>query len=511
MPQHVFFQPPRAWVGDVIPFVAEDEFRLFYLHEVRSEPKPGTPWHLATTRNLVDFEDRGLAFDHGTSSEADFNVYTGSIVVDEAGVHHLFYTGQNPRILGEDGLPLQLVMHATSSDAMTTWHKHPDHTFGSTAGYETADWRDPFVFRDEQAGLWRMLIAARHCDGPDRRRGTIAQCVSTDLVHWEPVQPFWDPRRYVAHECPDVFRWGDWWYLVYSEFSENFTTRYRMARDLAGPWLVPEEDSIDGRAFYAAKSAERGGRRFFFGWIASRDGDRDDGAWQWAGTMSVLEATQNSDGTLAFGFAPELLSSFTESVPVVLGDSERDGREALPLTLDTPDGYQVVLSQAEAPRSFLASITFDITPGTTECGVLLRASADGDSGYILRLEPKRGRLVFDRWPRRRTGDGQWEASGDVPFVIELERSCDIAPGEHTLAVLVDGDLCVANLDGRTTLSTRLYDRPAGRLGVFAGEGSVIVRELRLSVNRGSSPEERETTSSASGEPETQPDRQYAHN
>ena len=62
----------------------------------------------------------------------------------------------------------------------------------------------------------------------------------------------------------------------------------------------------------------------------------------------------------------------------------------------------------------------------------------------------------------------------MPFVIELERPCDLPPGEHTLEVIVDGDLCVANLDGRTSLSTRIYDRPSGRLGVFVGEGAVVV-------------------------------------
>lgn len=496
MPQHVFFQPPHAWVGDIIPFVVNGEFQLFYLYEDRSTPKPGTPWHLVTTANLVDFDDQGLAFEHGSTTAADFNVYTGSIVDDGAGTHHLFYTGQNPAILGTDGLPLQLVMHATSTDGLASWQRFPEHTFGASAGYETGDWRDPFVFRDDEAGLWRMLIAARHTDGPQRRRGTIAQCVSTDLVHWEPAEPFWDPRRYVAHECPDVFRWGDWWYLVYSEFSENFTTRYRMARSLAGPWLVPEHDSIDGRAFYAAKTAELHGRRFFFGWIASREGNRDDGAWEWAGTMSVVEATQNDDGTLAFGFAPELLASFTEDVPLDFTNALAVGL----LHLDAPDGYSVRLSGTDSPRSFRLSVTLDIIADTTECGVLLRASDDGDAAYILRLEPKRGRMVFDRWPRRQTGDGQWEISGDEPYVIELERPCDLSPGEHILEVIVDGDLCVANLDGRTTLSTRIYDRSVGRAGVFVGEGSVIVRHLRMA-----------TAGTALKGAENLTDRQYAYN
>jgi len=472
MTNMAFFQPQDAWVGDVIPFQKDGEFWLFYLHEIRATPKPGTSWNLVTTKDLVRFEDHGTSLYHGGPEDADFNAYTGSVVADPSGTLHLFYTGQNPKHLGADGLPLQLVMHATSADGMKSWVKHPELTFGAPEGYESADWRDPFVFFDEERAQWRMLLAARHSEGPERRRGLIAQCVSSDLMSWEYAEPFWDPRRYVTHECPDVFAWGDWWYLVYSEFSESFTTRYRMAKSPDGPWTVPPQDSVDGRAFYASKSAERDGRRFFFGWIASKEGDRDDGAWQWAGTMSVLEARQNPDGTLAFGFADELVESYWDDVPLSFD-------QPFPQALKVPDGYAALVSEEDMPRSFYAKAVLQIDAGTTECGLLLRSSADGDQAYILRLEPKRNRLVFDRWPRQATGGMQWQVSGDVPFEIELERPCELPPGEHIIEVVVSEDLCVAVVDGQVALSTRLYDRPAGRIGVFAGEGSVTVTDLQV--------------------------------
>lgn len=472
MTHSVFFQPTNGWVGDLIPFQKDGEFWLFYLHEVRNEPKPGTSWNLVTTKDLTQFEDHGVSLHQGGEGDADFNAYTGSVVCDESGIHHLFYTGQNPRHLGPDGTPLQLVMHATSTDGMLTWVKHPELTFGAPAGYESGDWRDPFVFKDEVGGLWRMLLAARHTEGPERRRGVIAQCVSPNLMDWEHTEPFWDPRRYITHECPEVFGWGDWWYLVYSEFSESFTTRYRMAKGPDGPWIVPPRDSVDGRAFYASKTAERDGRRFFFGWIASKEDNRDDGAWQWAGTMSVLEARQNDDGTLAFSFADELVESFWDEIPATFGS-------ALPTVLHAPDGYAATVSDEVLPRQFYARAVLRIEPNTTECGLLLRSSADGDESYIIRLEPKRGRMVFDRWPREINGDAQWHVSGDVPFEIELERPCELVPGEHTLELVVDGDLCVAVVDGQVALSARVYDLPDGRIGVFAGEGSVTVKELEI--------------------------------
>jgi beta-fructofuranosidase len=188
--------------------------------------------------------------------------------------------------------------------------------------------------------------------------------------------------------------------------------------------------------------------------------------------MSVLEARQNEDGTLAFGFADELVESFWDDVPVSF-------ERPLPAGLHVPDGYAALVSHEDMPGQFYAKAAFRVDAGTSECGLLLRSSHDGDESYVVRLEPKRGRLVFDRWPRQSTGAGQWEISGDVPFEIELERPCQLPPGEHTLEVIVDADLCVAVVDRKVALSTRIYDRKEGRLGVFVGEGSAVVESLHV--------------------------------
>ncbi len=476
----VFFQPPAARVGDTIPWQENGEFHLFYRHDVRADPMPGTPWHLVTTADLVHFDDRGAALTEGGFDDADINAYTGSVVRDEDGVHHLFSASQDPRQSRADGLPRQQISHATSRDGMRSWQRHPEHTFGATDGYATANWRDPFVFRDDEAGIWRMLIAARHIDGHERRRGVIAQCISHDLSTWEPVEPFWDPRRYIAYECPEVFAWGDWWYLVYSELSESFATRYRMARSLQGPWLIPDRDTIDGRAYYSAKSAERDGRRLFFGWIASREYAHDDGAWQRSGTMSVLEARQDADGTLAFGLPDELVAGFEIEEPIALQDAVTGvsvPATAAGFALDAPDGYGALVTRDALPDQFYATVRLSLDVGTTECGLLLRTSADGDAGYIVRIEPRRNRMVFDRWTRPGADAAQWQMSGDVLFALELERPCDLRSGEHLLEVVVDGDLCVVTLDRSVSLSTRIYDHPTGRLGLFVGEGGVTFSEL----------------------------------
>lgn len=474
------YRPATGWVGDVIPFADGDDAVLFYLH-VHRTAGVGTPWDVIRTQDFVEFDDRGTAIASGGPRAVDFNAYTGSVVVHE-GRHHLFYTGHNPeRVDDATGEALQLVCHAVSDDGMATWTKLPNDTFGAPEGYERCDWRDPFVFRPESDGPWRMLLAARRDGGPTRRRGLIAQCVSDDLTTWRVVEPFWDPGLYVAHECPEVFQIGAWWYLVYSECSEQFATRYRMSRTPFGPWSVPELDSFDGRAFYAAKTLLVGGRRFAVGWIPTREGSTDDGPWQFAGDMAVHEVHQKSDGTLGFSLPTSIKDAFGRArgaqVRPVTGGWTDEGRL---LSANVPDGWAVAVGET-LPPTCVVSVDIDVTLGARAIGIVLRSSADGDEGYFVRLEPSRQRMTFDRWPRLRTGPTQWQISGDVPHLVELERFARIQPGRHHLDVLIDGSACVVYLDHDVAMSARIYDRPTGRLGLFVQEGAGAFDNLTISA------------------------------
>lgn len=465
-----FFTPAPDWVGDTIPFVHEDTLFVYYLHHRREAIGEGTSWHLLTTTDLVTWTDHGEVLPHGTAAEEDLNCYTGSIVTDEDGLHHLFSTAQNPAFTAPDGRALQRVAHATSTDLLH-WTKHPEDTFGAPEGLDPADFRDPFVHRPAPDGPWEMLLAARHAEGPERRRGTVGRLTSTDLRTWEPAAPLWDPRRFLTQECPEVFRIGDWWYLVYSEFTDAFVTRYRMSRSPEGPWHAPRHDSLDARSFYAAKSAPWQGRRIFAGWIATREGRRDDGAWQWAGTLSLLEAVQREDGTLDLRLPPEVLAQDTAPVDAGLA----------PTTIAACTHYEAAVGAHELPSRATIRARLRLDPNGRAGGLLLRTDAEGEHGYVLRLEPRAGRMVLDRWPRPLTGTEQWQISGDVPHLLELERPADLSAPEHRLDLVLEDDLLVAVLDEKVALSTRIYDHPAGRLGVFAEDASLTLTDLLVTT------------------------------
>ena len=64
-------------------------------------------------------------------------------------------------------------------------------------GYEPIAWRDAFVFRNEEAGEFWMLITARKASsGPVQKRGCVALAVSKDLKQWTLREPLWAPEQY---------------------------------------------------------------------------------------------------------------------------------------------------------------------------------------------------------------------------------------------------------------------------------------------------------------------------
>ncbi len=470
------YKPDDGWPGDFIPFYWEGEYHLFYLKDYRDPAShgEGMPWYHLATRDFVHFTDHGECLPRGTAEEQDLYVFTGSAFYGE-GRYHIFYTGHNPHFR-KAGRPEQAVMHAVSDDLLH-WEKLPDHTFCASPDlYEPHDWRDPFVFWNAEAGEYWMLLAARLKDGPPRRRGCTALCASKDLVHWEVREPFYAPGLYYTHECPDLFQMGGWWYLIFSEFTDANLTRYRMARSLAGPWLAPDADSFDGRAFYAAKTAGDGKQRYLFGWNPTRTGESDSGGWQWGGNLAVHEVWQRPEGTLAVRLPESVRAAFAAPQPLQVEQVyNAEAADPAEIELHAQQRFSCAMLGPLPQKAYLETTATFHDP-TRAFGLMLKTSPDLETGYYIRVEPQRARLVFDAWPR----------PGDQPHFAGLERPLHLQPGKAVrLQVYVDGSICEVYVDGQAALSARMYDHAEGAWGVFAAEGEARFAGTLL---RTSSPE-----------------------
>lgn len=443
----LFYQPETGVSADYIPFYENGIYYLFYLRDFR-DPEgcgEGTPWYLVTTEDFVHFTEHDEVLPRGTVEDQDLYVFTGSVTRMGDG-YHIYYTGHNPH-LRQHGKPEQAVMHAVSADLLH-WTKCPEDTFFAPAdGYEPHDWRDPFLWYDEQTRLWWMLLAARKQTGASRYRGLTALCSSPDGRTWQVEKPLWEPDSYFAHECPDLFKMGDWFYLIFSEFSQDKVTRYRMSRSPLGPWTAPPDDRFDTAAYYAAKSIGNGSERYLFGWLATREGDSDSGIWQWGGCLVTHQLLQCPDGTLRVKLPETVRQSLPAGTPLSF---RQDGATAL-------DCHELGLMQ----ESGAISCTFRTDSQTGRFSVALAADEYLAEGYFLRLELDRRRLVLDRWPR--TPEPGMEPGMERP--IRLARD-----GVYRLTILIDGTAGCAYLNDEVALCFRMYELSRPHWGTLAENG-----------------------------------------
>ena len=463
--------PEKAVCADVIPFYENGEFKLFYLRDYRdiSVHGEGCPWCLLTSSDLVHFHDHGPVLLRGGEEEQDLYVFTGCCI--RAGEEYMiFYTGHNPH-LREKGLPEQKILRATSRDLLH-WKKDRDFVFAAPDWLEMHDFRDPFVFYDEERKEYCMLIAGRLKNGdPSSARGVTLLACSPDLTHWEvEKEPFYAPHAYFTHECPDLFRIGDWWYLVFSEFTDRIVTTYRMSRSPFGPWVSPKINSFDGHAFYAAKSVSDGKRRILFGWNCIKQDERDDAPWQWGGTIIPHEIVQLPDGTLAVKCPQEIAAQYPDRLPVAAGRtmgsvSYQDGKYLL-----GGEGKSLCMLGA-MPENGKLELSFTASDDCGDFGILLRADAGVDAYYAVRFEPRFNRLAMDIQPR---------ADNTRHTQVEVERWCPVVPGEkNKLLILFEGSVLEVYVNDKVAMSARMFDRREGDFGIFTHNTSVCFEEIGL--------------------------------
>ena len=463
--------PEKAVCADVIPFYENGEFKLFYLRDYRdiSVHGEGCPWCLLTSSDLVHFHDQGPVLLRGGEEEQDLYVFTGCCI--RAGEEYMiFYTGHNPH-LREKGLPEQKILRATSRDLLH-WKKDRDFVFAAPDWLEMHDFRDPFVFYDEERKEYCMLIAGRLKNGdPSSARGVTLLACSPDLTHWEvEKEPFYAPHAYFTHECPDLFRIGDWWYLVFSEFTDRIVTTYRMSRSPFGPWVSPKINSFDGHAFYAAKSVSDGKRRILFGWNCIKQDERDDAPWQWGGTIIPHEIVQQPDGTLAVKCPQEVAAQYPDRLPVAAGRtmgsvSYQDGKYLL-----GGEGKSLCMLGA-MPENGKIELSFTASDDCGDFGLLLRADAGVDAYYAVRFEPRFNRLAMDIQPR---------ADNTRHTQVDVERWCPVVPGEkNKLLILFEGSVLEVYVNDKVAMSARMFDRREGDFGIFTHNTSVCFEEIGL--------------------------------
>jgi beta-fructofuranosidase len=456
----IFYKADDGYTADIIPYFDGEKFRLFYLKDYRNvqEQGEGVPWFLVSTTNFVDFEENGEVISRGSKDSQDVFIFTGSIIKKE-NFYHIFYTGHNPFFRAK-GKPEQAIMHAISTD-MLKWKKIEEDTFYAPKDkYEEHDWRDPFVYYDEEQKKYCMLLAARLNTGAEIRRGCTAICTSSDLKNWNVRdEDFWAPNSYFTHECPDLFKIGKWYYLIFSEFTDYCRTRYRMSKSINGPWEAAKDDCFDGRAFYAAKSAANETNRYLFGWNPTKV-DGDNSSWQWGGNLITHEIYQKEDNTLGVKMPESIKKAFSINTNYI---------EKISIT--SLYGTTVKSICDECINECRISLDIHIKSNSGRFGVLLNSNKLKDEAYGYLINTTKQRLEFIKFPNHPWSNTKFSG---------VEREYKILKDEtYHLDILLKDNMCICYINNDKALTSRMYCDYTGMLEIISIDGNADFSNINI--------------------------------
>lgn len=457
-----YYQPENTWFGDCMPYYHNGQFYLYHQRDTRN-PGPlfdSEPfgWALAVTDDFVDYQDMGEVLQRGGEEAQDQFIFAGSLF-GANDTYYALYTGFNRNYIGTEK-PSQVLMQAESKDLLN-WKKTGKKLVAPEQGYDPNEWRDPWVIWDEENNRYLMLIGTRKITSGQKKTGCIVYYTSTDMDNWEFQGDFWAPELYYVQEMPEIFRWGDWWYIVFTEYSDTSKTRYRMSRSIEGPWVSPPfDDAFDGRAYYAARSCSDGERRYLFGWVPTREDETDDKSpWVWGGTLVVHEVLQILDGSLRVKPVDALSKKCFEAKQKLAGFNtkitRKDGATSVTVKSGTSDNFCVK-----------AKIKTEGTPRE----IYLRLFEESTTGeaYEFRLSAENNRLSFDKVPALPWY--QFDNRG-------IERPFNFTSGmELDITLFVDDTIATVYVNG-VALNTRMYNKAGRDLCIGLADGSMEILDI----------------------------------
>lgn len=478
-----YFNPPGAFIGDVMPFFdpVSKKFQILYLQDYR--PNPSETFHPIwglTTTDCTVYEKKGELIPYGEKTDLDAAIGTGSTVYDEnACLYYTYYTGHTRN--GE------VVMLATSPD-FKTWTKIPSFVLrGKTSGYSERDFRDPFVFKTDD-GVYHMIVSTIASG-----RGVLVEYISKDLLNWEHQGIFMTMMWDRFYECPDIFRMGDWWYLIYSEKHAVIRrVQYFKAKSLEelrlvtlndqAKWPDDHEGFLDSRGFYAAKTASDGINRYIWGWCPTRRNrnNTEVGAApaepEWAGTLVAHKLIQHKDGSLTLGPIASIENKLKTSEALTINSQSSSG-----VIAENKDGFKLMGSSfVEFMPLHLQnyiSMTIVTSSRTDKFGISFCRNVESDKYYSVIVNPEnmgtQRKIIFCE-----------EGPSGQGYIPGIDSYVFLPPSDNVyrIKVFTSGSVCVVYINDSVAYTNRIYGLENNSWSINNYGGSIEVKNIKVLTN-----------------------------
>ncbi|MDR3086119.1 MAG: hypothetical protein LBU47_07390 [Christensenellaceae bacterium] len=447
----IVFQPEGYDIGDAMPFYEGGSYFLYHYKTDQAQRGRLQGWTLSETRDLVAYEDHGVQLPFGKEGEKDRVFRSGSLFKGQDGLYHLLYGA-------DDGGEFLQLASGKALDAL----QKTDFILGIPEGYGPAEFRDPCVFWSEELRAYVMAVGTRKAEGKRLLNGCVVWFTSKDLQTWAFQGDLFASGAYTTLEMPDLFKLGQWWILLFSEYSDRTQVVYRMARSMTGPWLCPDDDALDAAAYFAAKSAEGPEGRVLFGWVAGKSSEDDRGAWNASSGILPHLLFQREDGSLGVRMPQSARDAFQE------GKCLKTPEISAPYTRE-----EAFLGEARE-GTHLLELEIEIEPGTRAFSLSVAGDEESRQAYEFRFLVKQNRVEFSASPNH----GIWPPD-HFRGMERLERLLPLeGKASLKLALLRDESYFCLYAEG-AALSGRIYEPKGCAVFAAAANGKIRVKSAEL--------------------------------
>ncbi|MFT4152719.1 family 43 glycosylhydrolase [Parafilimonas sp.] len=469
-PVSIMPQPPSQWisfndsvyyssgyVGDVMPYYDGTKFHIYYLHD--GDANSGYhPIHAFESSDLVHYSYDGKMIPYGPDSAQDRALGTGSVVKVDS-TYYFYYTGHNDIYTSEGLQAEEGVMYATSTD-LKTWTKHTGFDMLAPAGYDSSNFRDPYVFLNSTTNEYWMLVAAEHSSG----QAAIALFTSADpsTGNWSLQGDLYATTTNGGLlECPQLFQIGSEWYLLYSS-QDSSNVHYRIASSISGPFQTPAQDVLDGTFFYAAKAASDGTDTYLFGWNYRKDGETDDGSNIWGGNLVTHQLVQNSDGTLSVKLPDAVTNLFSKNKTYI--------QDSLANASVSGNSYALEAN---------GFADFNLINGQKKITTTIKGlQTGGDAGFIFGYEYPDNDEYYKL--RFENGVAYFLKTDGTSASIDCQIPFEFTPGSDiSVTIVIDNSTVVVSINDEATLTGRSYSLPNAKWGIYSMQAGVSFNDLQL--------------------------------
>jgi glycosyl hydrolase family 32 len=391
----MLYRPADGQLWDTTLVHHEDWFHLFHLRD-------GKTLGHARSRDCVRWEPRELIDLRGPAGAWNEKgaPWTGCVVCHE-GRFYLLAGGVAPDGIAAYGMWVSedLDQWQPAGDSPVLRPELPHYRReASDLNVMHAAWRDPHILRDD-AGWYHAFLCARtpECSA-DGTGAVVAHARSRDLRSWEYLPPIAHVGdRVLFAEVPDVFRMGDWWYLLLLDHGWGGTrintparndqagTFYLKSRRMEGPYEWPDEPLLIGCGDdmvgpWAARSLAVGQQR----WLYFHHNGREKAF----GLPKRIE--QEPNGDLHLAYLP-LLEALLRPVP---GSQEPSAHGAKPCDLGEWSRSRDRLI-GEAAATGTARVQAEaLTDGEVVCEIVSKEAAR--AGVVIRAFGEHGHAMFEQ-------------------------------------------------------------------------------------------------------------------